>query len=196
LNTLGVVKHAERSMNLIHDSSTQASGDGFEVLDACHRQTLETLATLDALVARLASGAPDAEARTMAAGVVRFFSTAARQHHEDEERHVFPALLAGGDGDIAQAVSRLQQDHHWLEADWFELAPQLDAVAAGQAWYDLDALRECVEVFVGLSHDHIELEESLIYPAARVRLGAVERREMAREIAARRRARGADAADR
>lgn len=124
----------------------------------------------------------------MAAEIVHFFSTTARQHHEDEERHVFPKLMASGDPEIVLAVLRLQQDHGWLQEDWMELSPQLDAVAAGQSWHDLDALREGVEVFIALSHDHIALEESCIYPQARARLRASERREMEREMAARRRA--------
>lgn len=162
--------------------------DGFEVLDACHRQALSTLDLLGALVARLERDGPDLRARAMAAEIVRFFSTTARQHHEDEERHLFPTLLASGDAEVVQTVLRLQQDHHWLEADWLELLPQIDAVAGGQAWYDLATLREGVEVFAALSRDHVTLEESCIYPQARAQLGAGERREMGREMAARRRA--------
>jgi hemerythrin-like domain-containing protein len=118
-----------------------------------------------------------------AAEVIRFFSTTARQHHEDEERHIFPALLAGGDPDVVQAVLRLQQDHHWMDVDWMELAPLVAAVAAGQDGYDLAALREGIEIFTGLTQDHIALEESYIYPAARARLRAGELRDMGRELA-------------
>ncbi|HEY8708494.1 MAG TPA: hemerythrin domain-containing protein [Burkholderiaceae bacterium] len=178
-------------MSTTHDSSkpagATASLDGFEVLDACHRQTLVTLDKLAELVARLASSGADAQARAMAAEIVRFFSTTACEHHEDEERHVFPMLVTRGDPDIVQAVLRLQQDHDWLEEDWMELSPHVDAVACGQSWYDLDVLREGVEIFTALSHDHMALEESCIYPQARARLHAGERREMGREMAARRR---------
>ena len=166
---------------------TPTSLDGFDVLDVCHRQTLFTLGKLAALVARLNRNGPDAEARTMAAEIVRFFSTTARPHHEDEERHVFPKLLACGDPQIVQAVLRLRQDHGWLEVDWMELEPLLDAVAAGRAC-DLDTLREGAKVFTALSHDHIALEESCIYPQARARVVAGDRREMGREMAARRHA--------
>ena len=178
-------------MSTTHDSSkpagATASLDGFEVLDACHRQTLVTLDQLAELVARLASSGADAQVRAMAAEIVRFFSTTAREHHEDEERHVFPMLVTRGDPDIVQAVLRLQQDHDWLEEDWMELSPHVDAVACGQSWYDLDVMREGVEIFTALSHDHMALEESCIYPQARARLHAGERREMGREMAARRR---------
>jgi hemerythrin-like domain-containing protein len=177
-------------MNATHASSQPAlaGSDGFDVLDACHRQTLLTLDRLNDLVERLAQGGADAQARATATEIVRFFSTTARQHHEDEERHVFPKLATSSDADVVQAVLRLSQDHNWLEEDWMEISPQIDAVACGLSWYDLDVLRQGVEVFTALSRDHIALEESLIYPQARANLREGERREMGREMAARRRA--------
>ena len=162
--------------------------DGFEVLDACHVQTLFALGKLAALVSRLTHAGPDAEARALAGEIVAFFSTTSRQHHEDEERHVFPKLVTVGKPDIVQAVLRLQQDHSWIEEDWMELEPQLDALACGQDWYDVDILREGVEIFAALTSDHIALEESVIYPEARKRLLVAEHQEMGREMAARKRA--------
>lgn len=162
--------------------------DGFEVLDACHRETVQRLGELAELVASLDGTTPGPAARSAAAAIVAFFSTTARQHHEDEEQHVFPALLGGGDADVAQAVQRLRQDHGWLQADWNEIEPQLDAIASGQAWVDLDVLREGAEIFGALSRDHVALEESFIYPQARATMQERERRAMGREMAARRRA--------
>jgi hemerythrin-like domain-containing protein len=177
------------STNTALDSAkSPTSLDGFDVLDVCHRQTLFTLGKLAALISRLTNIGADAEARAMAAEIVRFFSITARQHHQDEEQHVFPKLVTEGDPDTVRAVLRLQQDHNWLEEDWMELSPHLDAVACGQSWYDVDFMREAAEIFTALAHDHIALEESFIYPQARARLHAGERLEMGREMAARRRA--------
>ena len=150
--------------------------DGLDVLDVHHRQTLFTLGKLAALVARLTRGDADAEACAMAREIVEFFSTGARQHHEDEEMHVFPSLLASSDPQLVQAVLRLQQDHHWLAVDWLELSAPLNAVANGQS-VDVDLLREMAHVFIALSHDHIGLEESCIYPQARARLQEQQRRK-------------------
>jgi hemerythrin-like domain-containing protein len=165
----------------------QAPPDGFDVLDECHRQTLFSLGKLAALVTRLVTIGADAEARTMAADLVQHFSVTVRRHHEDEERHVFPKLVAEGNEEVVHAVLRLQIDHDWLEENWMELSPQLDAVAHGLSWYDLAVLQEAAQVFIGLSHDHIALEESFIYPEAKARLDARERAGMGREMAARRR---------
>lgn len=144
--------------------------DPFQALDQCHQQVIETLGLLGQLIERLDAQGVDAQAQSMAATVVRFFTQAARQHHADEERLVFPNLLASGDAELVQHVQRLQQDHGWLEEDWLTLQPPLSAIAEGYSWYDLDMLRLALPVFVDLYHDHIELEESLIYPEAKARL--------------------------
>ncbi|MEO8311393.1 MAG: hemerythrin domain-containing protein [Caldimonas sp.] len=166
----------------------------FEVLDACHRQTVVMLARLNALVSGLDKTGADGEARRTAEEIIQFFSQTARQHHEDEERHVFPQLQDSDDPEIVQAVLRLQQDHHWMDVDWKELSPALAAVADNRGGYDLEALREGVEIFTALSHDHIALEESCIYPQARIRFGSAELQQMGREMAERRRVRSARAA--
>jgi hemerythrin-like domain-containing protein len=146
------------------------------------------LKRLTSLLARVESGGPDEQARAMASEIVGFFSVTARLHHEDEERHIFPKMLNGGDPNTVQAVLRLQQDHHWLEEDWLELSPQVDAIANGQSWYDIDTLREGIEIFTALSLEHVVLEESSIYPQARAQLGAAERLSMGREMDKRREA--------
>jgi iron-sulfur cluster repair protein YtfE (RIC family) len=174
--------------NLLHGRSTHAGfDDAFEVLDACHRKILLALDKLSALVGRLETVGTDAQARSMASEVLMFFSTTVRQHHEDEERHVFPRLATDSDAETVQAVLRLQQDHDWLEEDWMALSPHLAAIAAGQSWWEIESLRDGAAVFGALLRDHIALEESLIYPQARQRLQGAQRRDMGREMAARRR---------
>jgi len=165
-----------------------ATPDGFELLDECHRQTLTMLDTLAALVKRLEEQGVDEQVCAMANEVVKFFSTTARRHHEDEERHIFPTALASSDPEVVHTVLRLQQDHGWLEEDWMELSAHLEPLAAGRSWWDPALLREGSEIFIALSHDHMALEESCIYPEARARMQQGQRREMGREMASRRRA--------
>lgn len=139
-------------------------------LDRTHRKMVEVLVNLTELVNHLEDHGVDESARQSAKAICKFFSDNARQHHADEETLVFPALIRKGDQVLIQHVLRLQQDHGWLEEDWLELAPQLQAVAQGYSWYELDSLRHAVGVFVALYHDHIALEESLVYPEARARM--------------------------
>jgi hemerythrin-like domain-containing protein len=162
--------------------------EAFSVLDQCHRHTLRMLDKLSKLVASLELEGATPEVRATAAKIAEFFSTTAREHHKDEERHVFPALLEGGKPEVVEAVLRLQRDHDWLEEDWFDVAPHVLAVVRGQRPHDINALREGVSALAALYQDHIELEESFIYPQARRCIAETRRRAMGREMAARRRA--------
>jgi hemerythrin-like domain-containing protein len=140
-----------------------------EALEATHHKVMLVLQDFATLLARLDSHGVDATAQKLAADIGKFFSKEARKHHADEDDIVFPNLLNSGNEELVHHVQRLQQDHGWLEEDWVELGPQLDAMSKGYSWYDLDALKQGVEVFTQLYHEHIALEESLIYPAARKR---------------------------
>ena len=162
--------------------------DGFIVLDAMHRETLLNLDDLATMVESLADKGVTAQSRVRSGRLLRHLGTASRRHHEDEERHVFPPLLKSGKPELVQTVLRLQQDHFWIEEDWRALEPQLAAIAAGEASFDLEALRSGVQALTALHRDHIALEESVIYPQAFSRLGLRARREMGREMAQRRRA--------
>lgn len=160
----------------------------FEALDSAHRDVLKTLDQLAELIEHLDDQGVDARAQALAGQIVTFFGEHARQHHADEEKLVFPGLLASGDAELVQHVQRLQQDHGWLEEDWLELAPQLEAVSKGYSWYEIDALRAALPVFKSLYLDHIDLEESLIYPEAKRRMAALPSAGSGREGAAGRRA--------
>ncbi|MDD2810684.1 hemerythrin domain-containing protein [Rhodoferax sp.] len=150
--------------------NTAPTADPFKALDACHQQIHEHLAALADLLERLESDDCSAHCRQKAKTIEAFFSDTARAHHADEERHVFPKLLLSGDAELVQAVQVLRQDHGWIEQNWLELAPLLRALAQGEDWADPTELKHNAEVFVSLCHDHIVLEETLIYPQAKAQL--------------------------
>jgi hemerythrin-like domain-containing protein len=166
----------------------------FDVLDAGHQQIVSALKQLADLVVHLQEHGVDGKAQEMARAIFQFFMNTAREHHVDEEKHVFPAMLSSGDDQLIQHTLRLQQDHGWIEEDWLELAPQIEAIAAGYTWYNIDLLLHAIPVFTGLYQDHIALEESLIYPEARARMAAWDLHGMGREMAERRRTGGKAAA--
>ena len=80
---------------------------------------------------------------------------------------MFPALLASDNAELVQAVKTLQQDHGWIEQNWVELAPMLRAIAEGEDWVDMAEMQSYMQVFLNLCHDHIVLEETLIYPESK-----------------------------
>jgi hemerythrin-like domain-containing protein len=162
----------------------------FDVLDSCHREVVVRLRQMNDLIDHLADKGVDAHAQETAHAIFMFFMNTAREHHLDEERHVFPALLRSGRADLIDATLRLQQDHGWIEEDWLELAPQFESIAAGYHWFNIEQLRLTVPVFQALYHDHIALEEALIYPEARARITEWDLKGMGREMAQRRKQRG------
>ncbi len=170
----------------IPEPATPAAAE-FEALDNCHREVLKTLDELARLIDHLEDNGVDTTAQALAADIVKFFNENGRQHHIDEEHMIFPGLLASGDAELMQHVQRLQQDHGWLEEDWLELEPQLEAISKGYSWYQLDGLRAALPVFKALYLDHIDLEESLIYPEAKRRQVALPAAGAGRDVAARRR---------
>lgn len=165
-----------------------AAETAFDALDVCHRHTALALGRLAALITRLSRGDPDADDRELAIAILDHFNGELREHHRDEELHVFPALAAKADAGIEDTLARLRQDHAWIEQDWVELAPHLDAIAHGQSWFDLDVLREGAGIFTSLCHAHVALEESMIYPHARQALSSARLRTMREEMVRRRRA--------
>lgn len=145
----------------------------FDTLDRTHRAAMEMLQAFDSLLAQLHDEGLSDAAGQSAKEILAFFNGPGRDHHALEEKQVFPGLLATGDAEMVHHVRRLQQDHGWLEEDWRELAPQIEAIASGYNWYDLPLLRAALPVFSALYHEHIALEESLIYPEAKRRQQAL-----------------------
>ncbi|WP_298825029.1 hemerythrin domain-containing protein [uncultured Piscinibacter sp.] len=155
---------------------TKNPGTDFQALDACHQQISAHLDRLDALFGHLSDHGVDAHAQQEAGRIETFFSETSQQHHVDEESKVFPALLNSSDPSLVATVRMLQQDHGWIEEDWLAIAPQLRAIAAGYSWYDPDELRHAIGVFVELCREHIQLEESIIYPQAKAIVAKLARR--------------------
>ena len=133
-----------------------------ERLEGTHHRMMLTLQDLETLVRRLETEGVDETAQTLAGAIHRFFEEVGRTHHDEEERHIFPVLLASGDALLAEQVAQLRQDHGWIEQNWRELSPLLDALSQGHTWVDVDLLRAMIEVFTQLHHEHIALEESKI----------------------------------
>ena len=150
--------------------TTILQADRFQALDACHQQIQQHLGELAGLAPQIETASDDLHLRQKIGAIEAFFSSTSRQHHADEEKNVFPALLASTNAEIVQAVKTLQQDHGWIEQNWVELAPMLRAIAEGEDWVDMAELQSYVGVFLNLCHDHIVREETLVYPASKAQV--------------------------
>lgn len=158
----------------------------FEFLDSTHQEIQQQLQLLHTLVDAIENDGLSAATRDTARRVLDYFNGEARQHHLDEEKHIFPSLLASQNAEVVQATEHLIQDHGWLEENWIQIAPSLEAATGGNLWFDTAELRHAMEVFEALYLDHILLEESIAYPEARKRLQGLDTLGMGREMAKRR----------
>lgn len=175
--------------------SAPAAGfdDPFAMLAACHDRVQRSLALLRRLVEHLQSSGLDADARTAAHDVWRYFELAAPAHHLDEEHHVLPRLRASGDPWLAALAQRIENDHREIEAIWHRLGPLLcevheatSEVATAAATTLAQRLRREADAFIELHERHIPLEDRLAFPSARERMSPAERDAMGAEMAQRR----------
>jgi hemerythrin-like domain-containing protein len=155
----------------------------FKALDDAHVEIADHLQRLVALTERLARRGIDPTGRAEAGDIERFFSGTSRRHHAEEEARVFPLLLASTDVDLVQKVRMLQQDHGWIEEDWRVVSALLRSIADGLVGDMPEELPAVVDIFADLLHEHIALEESLIYPEARAAAQKLQRRRAERGAA-------------
>ncbi len=161
----------------------------FDMLEACHERVADRLALLKRLPIHLQANGCDSQARQAAADVLRYFDLAAPLHHQDEEIHVFPHLLASADRILVKAVMGLHLQHRVMEETWGRLRQALLAVATCEN----SAAEPCrvlaasaVLGFTVLYDDHIRLEEAVIYPAARRAMGTRQTQTMSADMMLRR----------
>ena len=145
----------------------------FEMLATCHDRVERMLALQKKLQQHLRDKGCDAPARQAARDVMRYFDMAAPLHHQDEELHVFPPLLAGPDAALRELAQRLTQDHRRMETAWVGARSTLQAIADS---LDAACLKltpgqtAALEQFAALYRQHLDDENRIAYPAAEARL--------------------------
>lgn len=163
----------------------------FELLAACHDRVRRTLGLMQRLRSHLDTHGADAQAQQAARDVMRYFDIAAPAHHEDEERHVFPALLAADAAGHGPLVARLQDEHRRMAALWPAVRTGLSAVAEGR-WPPGPASDASSDpapdwaAFAALYDAHLSAEDNVAYPAVTALIDAAQRAVMGEEMARRR----------
>jgi hemerythrin-like domain-containing protein len=156
----------------------------FEMLAACHERVERMLRLLERLEVHLADHGADDRAASAARDVMRYFDVAGPAHHEDEERHVLPALAAAGRDALAQ---QLHAEHLRMSLDWQALRADLAEIAAGRWSAGVAELRFARwQAFARLYREHILLEEAQAYPEVAGAADAASLAAMGEEMAARR----------
>jgi hemerythrin-like domain-containing protein len=165
-------------------------GPGFdeplEMLAACHERIQAQLATLERLGPHLETQGCDAEAKSAAQAVLRYFDTSGAFHHQDEDQDLFPALRpkAAGQGraDVTAALDELEREHETMDAQWKSLRERLQAIVGGEPRLDSEAVAR----FIWLYRRHMDREATAVLPFARQVLDAAQRAELGKRMAARR----------
>jgi hemerythrin-like domain-containing protein len=122
--------------------------------------------------------------------VAAFFARQGRRHEEDEEQSLFPRLEAaarksGADENVLALLTRLRDQHRAHEA----LHARLEEAAAGRTSDVTDLWSQIAGLADALTHayrEHLENEETTLFPAARRLLTAGELDAMLEEMRARR----------
>jgi hemerythrin-like domain-containing protein len=138
----------------------------FAMLEACHERVQRTLDLLARLRTHVRQQGADEPARQAARDVLRYFDIAAPLHHEDEELHVFPLLLAESGAEVQALVRQLQADHVAMAADWSVARSALQSLAAGELPHFSDTDEVLLDRFAQRYAAHIRAEEGQAYPAA------------------------------
>lgn len=156
----------------------------FEMLAGCHERVRRTLDLLARLLAHLPQHGADAQARSAAQDVLRYFDLAAPQHHLDEELHLVPVLQASADPALQAAAAQLLAEHALIRPAWALLRELLAELQ--QHGRVPDGLDAAARHFIALHEPHLELEDGLVYPAAQQRIATAQQQLMGDEMAARR----------
>lgn len=128
---------------------------------------LEELARLPALLE------PAREARQIADETLKFFRSVVFEHHAEEEKELFPAVLGsahkGEERDKVQAiVDRLTLEHRQIEGLWAGMERDLKRVAKGD---DADLDGAAVDALVKQYLGHARYEEGVFLPLSQEILG-------------------------
>lgn len=156
-----------------HSAPAAGFEDPFEMLATCHDRVERMLALQTKLQQHLLGKGCDEPARQAARDVMRYFDLAAPLHHQDEELHVFPPLLAGPDAALRELVQRLMQDHRQMETAWGQARRTLMAIAESteSGWTPLTPSQTgALDQFAALYRQHLDDENNTAYPAVQAML--------------------------
>jgi hemerythrin-like domain-containing protein len=178
-------------MNTSTEPRTLADGFADEAIASfsrSHVHIVDAMSRLRVLPQQLAARGLDEGVRASAANVYRFFNDAVLEHHDEEERELFPSLrhsASPGDeaGLVQSLIARLEREHRDLEALWDRIEPALRRLGRGKA-AELD--ERVVDQLVSAYLAHARFEEAAVLPLAQSILTSGDRAALALGLAMRR----------
>ncbi len=137
------------------------------LISACHERILFHCDLLEKIMVYIAENKVDKELIDAAQRVNRYFNTAGKLHHQDEEEDIFPRI-AKVSIKLAGVVNSLKQDHTTMDTLWSVISMALNephSISSRQ----LNELTKTSVDFSRLNREHIQTEEKeLLVIAARL----------------------------
>lgn len=160
------------------------------LLSDCHRRIEMFLGALER-VASIIDRPPTEDTRPALESALRYFREAAPKHTADEEESLFPRLREMNLPEVESAIERLEPLEHdhsvagSLHTEVEELGQRYLATGSLEA-PGVAAFRKAIASLVSIYKQHIDIEDSLVFPLAARLLGASDKAAIANEMAARR----------
>lgn len=154
-----------------------------DMLHACHERIMDQCATLQKLMSHLPMHGCDTQAQQAAQAIMRYFDTAGKFHHQDEEVDLFPLLRDCNNDEANKLADRLQDEHLYLDEVWMNLRARLQDIAEGK----LAALERTLVGDFSLAYGrHVMLENTKLLPLAARLLNEQQLQNIGKNMAARR----------
>ena len=171
-------------------AKTHSFSDPTGLLSDCHRRIEMFLGSLQR-VAQVIDRPLTDEARAALDSALRYFRESAPKHTADEEESLFPRLRRLQDPELEKALATLDA----LEADHSKantLHAAVDALGTQclneryLSATETDQFRQAVSDLASIYAEHIRVEDTVVFPAAKQRLSIPQQSEIATEMASRR----------
>lgn len=156
--------------------------DPLGLLRACHERIFQQCDLVERLSHHIAENGVDEEACNSAAKIYRYFSTAARHHHADEELDLFPRLVRHS-VKLTDTIYQLKQEHAELDALWQSIEEHL---AKPTSIEDFDDFQTLTQHFAEAYRAHAEKENKEVLDSAQQLFSRDELNQLGRSMAERR----------
>jgi len=160
------------------------------LLSDCHRRIEMFLRSLQR-VGEIIDSPLTSETRSALESALRYFHEAAPKHTEDEEESLFPRLRQIHNPEIESALATLnalEDDHRRADALHAEVhVLGLKCLKKGHLpLHEAGRFRQAVSDLASIYGEHIRIEDTLVFPAAKGALSSSQKSSIANEMASRR----------
>ena len=167
-----------------------------DLLLSCHTKIRHFSSALDKLTDAIQENGWNDKHITSVEQVRHYFNIASSAHHQDEEKHLFPAIVAlesisnlnsksenkgENKSKFTNIIHRLIKEHHDSDALWV----QLDTLLAERS-DDFLTLNKLSKQFKLDMHRHAQIEDDIIFPYAKKYISKEDFKKMGLAIARRR----------